>query len=293
MEASPDLDIAHFAQGRIHEHQGDVDAAIRHYKRAASPTFIEATNNLGHLTSNTLGLALASIGDHEAAIESFNSVLSQQSSDVDALNNRALSRAALGQLDAALEDLVGTQHFDMPAALDLEPSSGITLNNLGTLKKLMKSFTPAITDLEAAMIHSPTLSEPYNNRGLIFMEIGLKEAAITVCWGSFQDFEKATELNPEDYTAFANLAAAFESLKKPERALLNYIKSLELCPDYEVALSNKARILDENTNLQKTAELFQELVAENRRLYLLNERAKNPPLAKDLKELGNSGTDPK
>lgn len=59
----------------------------------------------------TAGLALASIGDHDGAIEAFNSVLSQQPADVDALNNRALSRAALGQLDTALEDLVGICHI--------------------------------------------------------------------------------------------------------------------------------------------------------------------------------------
>lgn len=72
-------------------------------------------------------------------------------------------------------------HLLTVAALSLEPSSGITYNNLGTLRKLMKSFAPAIADLEAAMEHSPTLSEPYNNRGLIYMEMGRTEAAIEVC----------------------------------------------------------------------------------------------------------------
>ncbi len=90
-----------------------------------------------------LGFDYQEKGNHEEAIKCFDKVLRNVPDDPYALNNRSLSRLALGDTKGAMEDVT--------ASLKLDPENSYAYKNRGMIYLKMKKTTKACEDFQMAL----------------------------------------------------------------------------------------------------------------------------------------------
>jgi len=95
----------------------------------------------------------------------------------------------------------------------------------------------------------PDYSEPYHNRGLLFMSYGKIDAAIA-------NFNKGLELSPKDAKVYNSLGIAMARKGNIEKALQYFQKAIEYKPGYAQAYKNHGTLLARLGNFQKAILFF-------------------------------------
>src|SRR5690606_20223713 len=93
-----------------------------------------------------------------------------------------------------------------------------------------------IASLTAVIERSPGDAEAYNMRGTALGRGGKYREAL-------KDFDRAIQLNPRFYQAYANRALIWRSLNDYNRALADYEAALRINPSYDAAYIGRGSVL--------------------------------------------------
>ena len=101
----------------------------------------------------------------------------------------------------------------------------------------------------------------HNDRGVSLYYRGALEAAV-------REFEKATELNPDQAESYNNLALSYSGLDRAEEAISNFSRAIELNPDFAEAYSNLGLIYYKRADYEEAVDLFNQALQRNERYAL-------------------------
>ena len=135
---------------------------------------------------NNLGLAYASKGQLDEAIELYQTALRLKPDYAEAHNNLGIAYASKGQLEMAIEQF--------QTAVRLKPDYAEAHNDLGLAYASKGLLDEAIEHYQTAVRLKPDLTEAHFNLGLIYLKKGSKDMART-------EFELVVRNNPDDHEA--------------------------------------------------------------------------------------------
>jgi protein O-GlcNAc transferase len=247
---------AHYNRANALQTQGDLDAAIGHYRQALllDPAYAEAHNNLGIAllardeadaaiesyrqalllrpdyarAHNNLGNALQAQGSFAAATGHYLNALALEPNYAEAHNNLGNTWLTQGKFDAALECY--------QKALALKPDYAEAYFNLGNAFRLLDKPEAAIANYRRALALQPYYVDAYNNLGSVLLGQGRLDEAVAC-------YRRVLELEPENAKAYGNLGSALLEQGEYAAALENYRKALSLKPDSAEAHSNLLLLL--------------------------------------------------
>ena len=115
--------------------------------------------------------------------------------------------------------------------------SGLIWTNKGdearTSEEKQNAYQKAIKSYTNALERELQLHEVYNNRGIVYCNIGEVNKAI-------EDFTNtAIQLNPDDPNAYSNRGGAYRDRGEYDCAIKDFNKAIELNPDYAHAYHNR------------------------------------------------------
>ena len=110
---------------------------------------------------------------------------------------------------------------DYTEAIRLDPRLVVAFNNRGNSWYEKKDYDKAIKDYDEALRLDPKYATTFSNRGLAWHEKKDYSKAI-------KDYDEALRLDPKNADAFYNKACCYSLQGKPDLAIENLAKSLEL-----------------------------------------------------------------
>ncbi|WP_218081613.1 tetratricopeptide repeat protein [Anthocerotibacter panamensis] len=234
----------HFEQALKFTQQGQIDLAIRAYRRALSlrPSWAEAHCNLGNLLSMQ-GL----LGE---AIPCLRRAMALKPTLIEAYSNLGNALSRLGQGEEALQyhhqairlkgdwaelhynlgdALLQQQRFDeaLPCfqrALQLKPLLAEAHRGLGHVWAGQGQWERAIASHQQALSLKPDWVDGYRSLGKALAAAGRVEEAI-------QSYQKATALQPQSVQAYWELAFELWQHNRIDEAIRAYEQALALRPD--------------------------------------------------------------
>jgi tetratricopeptide (TPR) repeat protein len=154
-------------------------------------------------------------------------------------------KAGEGNLSQELLDkLAATQSDDEAAQLEEEVWDAWLVSGSGTIDVLMRRGLEAQEneDLETArdmfdrvIMIRPQYAEGWNRRALLFFNDKQYDEAVA-------DLESALTYEPRHFGAWIGLGMIFESIDRPEAALLAYRKALAIHPHAAAAVQGEKRL---------------------------------------------------
>lgn len=166
------------------------------------------------LAYNNRGIARASKGDYELAVQDYGQSIKLNPTFAKALNNRGVVYQKKGDLDRALSDFnlaISMSHdyaiafanrgqvyekkgaydralADFNEAIRLQPASGPLWNERCWVRAITGALPEALTDCNEAIRLGPASPAKFNSRGLTYLKMNRWDSAIA-------DFNAALELN--------------------------------------------------------------------------------------------------
>ena len=198
-----------------------------------------------------LGLAYSKLGQHEKALNAFNTSLEAEKT-FDALLNRGNTLKHLSRLDDASQDY--------RAALEINGESQEAWNNLGVVFMEQSNFSSAIRYFDQALKLSPTYMDALLNKGnallglkeferalKIYQELSCTSQGVPKVWLNFSFYfsetgdlesalhclDRALGLDPNYSKAWFNRGAILERSGQSKEAERSYSRASELNPDYD------------------------------------------------------------
>ena len=166
---------------------------------------------------NNRGVALRDLGRHEEALDSYDRAIALVPDYADALCNRGNTLRDLGR---PAEAAAGYERF-----LALQPGHVEVLYRLGALLLELGRPAEALARYDQALAVAPDGPELLNNRGIALSRLGRPEEALA-------SYERALVLRPDYAEAWHNRGAALCDLRRLEAALASVDRALALRPDY-------------------------------------------------------------
>ncbi|MCE9613332.1 MAG: tetratricopeptide repeat protein [Lentisphaerae bacterium] len=201
---------------------GRIDEALALCQRAIriKPDYAMAYNNLGlvryrqtnyeaAVAAYDQGLAIPDLGRHTL------------------LGNRANARAALGQVDLALEDYA--------AAIAAMPMYAGAYRNRARLLAHLGRHDDAMRDFANAIRYAPERPDAYVDRGNLLASLDRPAEAV-------EDFSRALRLAPAYADAYYNRANCFAQLQDYDQALQDYSQAIRHQPGKAEAFNNRASV---------------------------------------------------
>lgn len=164
---------------------------------------------------SSLGNALQSAGDFDAAIVNYLRALDIKPDFVEALSNMG------GALQA--QDLYGQASDCYQRALQIRPDYTIAHFNLGNSLKAMERYGEAAASYRAALALAPEDAEIHCNLGNTYHALEQYDDALAA-------YDNALLRNPAYVMAHGNRGAALYKLERYDEALLAYRQALQLAP---------------------------------------------------------------
>jgi tetratricopeptide (TPR) repeat protein len=169
---------------------------------------------------NEQALILATNGDCEEAITSFDNALNIKPDDHTLWFGRGLMLDYLGRYEEAIVSYDEALKFK-PDDYEAWYKRGIALSQLGRLEEAIASF-------DNALKIKPDDHKPWFVRGLVLDYLGRCEEAIT-------SYDQALKINPDDHSACYNRGIALSQLGRLEGAIASFDQALKIKPDYHEA----------------------------------------------------------
>jgi len=161
------------------------------------------------------GLAYASKGQYDRAIQDYNVAISLDPSDANAYNNRGDAFHRKRQLELAIED------YDR--AILIDPKLARAFNNRGNAYFDEGRTERAIEDYDEAVALDTNYAIAFNNRGFAYLDLGQTDRAIN-------DFDRAIAIVPNLALAFKNRGIAYSNCGSFDRAKLDFDQAIALDP---------------------------------------------------------------
>ena len=162
-------------------------------------------------------------------VSAYDATIAQDPNNVDAYNNRGLSKYAQGDFDGALADF---NHV-----IELRPKRADPYLNRGRIKSDRGDLPGAIADYDTAIALDPHLAMAFNNRGVARMVQGDYASARS-------DFDRAIDLDLNLSLAYAN-RSDIERIQNQIRAAIQDVDhAIELDPHMIKAYGGRALAKD-------------------------------------------------
>jgi Flp pilus assembly protein TadD len=245
----------HNRHGLALEAAGDVAGAEAEFRDATE------LDHVGHDQWINLGRVLRERGEHEAALEAFETACARASSDPDAILGRGLERAANGQVEGAEQDFrraaelapndaepllaLGDLQRDLGQvqeavetyrdAIDREDADAASWLKLGNALALLEDYAQAERSYRAALRRSDTLAAAHNGLGAALMHEGRVEEARA-------ELERAATLDPSDPNPLMNLALMADAGGEPSARREAWQRVQRVWPESPIAARRLARI---------------------------------------------------
>lgn len=196
--------------------------------------------NLGH-TLNEVGYTLFLLDRKEEAVDYFKRAAEVVPSWVLPQSNLAESYRKLGKyVEAEVAAL---------KAVALDSTLAMAINNLGLILFMQERDDEAKVQYEKAVIKDPTYAATYFNLATwhyFYEQYDLAES----------NAQKLIALQPEDAGAYQLLGRIYRAWDKPKQGAVAFQKSLELKPDFDLALYNFAALQYEQGLYGEAIELL-------------------------------------
>ncbi|MEJ2697075.1 MAG: tetratricopeptide repeat protein, partial [Candidatus Sulfobium sp.] len=115
--------------------------------------------------------------------------------------------------------------------IEKEPGVSFAYNNRGLVYSDMGLFDKAGRDYDRSIALKPDFFRPYNNRGVIFIRRGLPDRAIS-------DFDRSISLNPSFDEAYMNRGIAYDRRGLFGKSMEDFARALSLNPlSYETLIN--------------------------------------------------------
>ncbi len=182
---NPDSWLAHGNLGLGFYHEGRMEEAMEHYRKA-----IQIDPN-DYATMNNLGIALAAQGQFDEAIETYRQAVQINPNFSEAMNNLGIALATRGRSDEAIENF--------RKVIQINPNYYEALDNLGVALASRGQFDEAIENFHQAIRINSNRPETFYHLGMTLGQLGRKREAIA-------QYREALRLNPNLTGALINLA---------------------------------------------------------------------------------------
>lgn len=209
------------------------------------------------------------LGQHEAALESYQQAIVMNPKFVLAYVNRAGILLAQGRLQEAIA------HYQQALALD--PEFAEAHNNLGTALQASGQMEAARMHYDRAIALKADYADAYGNLAALYEEQGQLSLANQVCrqalalrpdhvgghctlgnilqaqgqlHAAIDSYRHALTLNPEYAEAHNNLGTVLQRVGNLKAAIQHYNKAIALKPEYSDAYNNLAAVLEEQGQLE-------------------------------------------
>jgi eukaryotic-like serine/threonine-protein kinase len=230
---------AHYNLGNALRAKGDLDGAIRCFRRA-----VELDSKFG-MAHNNLGNALADKGDLPEAIRCYRKAIEVDPANAKAHNN-------LGTVLREQKDLSGAIAC-FQQAIEADRNFAGAYTNLGNALKTKGDLDGAIRCFRKATQVDPQLATAHNHLGRALAEKKDLEGAIRC-------FRKAVEANPKFAAAHTNLGVALHHKGDVAGAISCYQKAIPLNPKDAHTHYNLGLALREKGDLVGATRSFQEAI---------------------------------
>ena len=190
---------------------------------------------------NNRGVALHTLGRHQAALAYYDKALEIDPKSVHTWNNRGNSLGNLGRLEDALKSY--------EKALGIDPKDARAWHGRAHALAGLDRLVEALKSYEKALEINPQYGEAWNGRGGMLHLLGRREEALAC-------YDKALEIDPGFAHAWSNRGALLHGLKRDEEALVCYDKALEIAPEYAHTWYNRAAALQRVGRYQEALESY-------------------------------------
>ena len=138
-------------------------------------------------------------------------------------------------------------------ALRLDPHNARIYNNRALIYKEVGRGRDAINELLQAVRIDPTYVKAYNNLGLMYFLNGDMLSAI-------RHFEKATEIDPRNTESLNNLAILYKQQRRTKRAEMLYRKVINLDPRQPEGYYNLALLYEQTGRISDAIRYYRRFV---------------------------------
>jgi len=212
-----------FESGINKMQSGDYQEAIEN--------FTQATQINANFTAAYMNRCLAYLqqSEYQMAIEDCTQALQSNPENPEAYLNRGLAYYRLGLTPTAIADYT--------RVIQLKPQDYRAYYNRGLARFDQEDYESAIADYNQALrqtptLHSQALSSVYNDRGLVYLQLGNLTGAIA-------NFSLAIRLNTDDARAYYNRGCACHRQGAYSRAIRDFTQSLQRHPNQAEAYVNR------------------------------------------------------
>lgn len=269
LEINPDSRLGLLLRASIRQRMQDFTGIVEDYNRA-----LQLQPN-DPLTLNNRGLAFIETGEFEKAEEDFNQAIRLLSTYAHAYHNRAGAKLFMGQLQAACQDYQSALKMGYAPSENMlkrfcnladDSQKADVLISLGRELASKNHPTRALSLFETALAHDAAKPQLYFWMGNTYQQMKRyadAEEAYSQSIARDNGFALA-------YAKRAALRGAF--LGKAKEALTDLNKALELEPDLEEALFNRAVAHAQNKNFQASLQDLEKIIQLNpsqHRAYML------------------------
>jgi tetratricopeptide (TPR) repeat protein len=252
---------------------GRHDLAIRDYAEALRLDPSSSMAKVGR------GRAFLAKRDYQTAMEDFNDVLRQDSESVPAYVGRGTCYLGLARYAEAIAD--------MSQAIRREPDKALWYQKRATAYRRTRQYGPCLADLERAVQLDPENFTYHAYRGELYSIFKRnKEAEVDLVIGvnaEPQNPEWVLQLavvyfNSKNYEAVVNLitvalrlngkearyyncrGVAYRELTRPDEAIADFAKAIELKPDFALAFRNAGQVFYRARAYDKAVTAFSKAI---------------------------------
>lgn len=126
--------------------------------------------------------------------------------------------------------------FDL--AIENDPNHVEAWINRASPLSILNRYSEALASLDQAVKLNPNFFQVWNNRGIALAKLNRYEEAIA-------SFDKALQINSLYDKAWINRGDALAKLQRYDEAVTSFDKALQIDPNDAIALSNRARVLED------------------------------------------------
>jgi tetratricopeptide (TPR) repeat protein len=232
--------MLHNISGAAHQSLGQLDAAINSFTNA---TIIKPDYAEGY---NNLGIVLQAQGKIEKAIEAYQKALAIKPDHANSYFNMGISLKDRGRL----EEAIGAYK----KALAIKPDYVDAYYNMGNILQEQGKLEEAIEAYNKALAIKPDLAAAHYNMGKVLQEQGKLEEAIKA-------FKSVIEIKPNYSEAFNNIGLALQEQGYMEDAIEFYTKAITLKQDYAEAYYNMGNIFRNLGRLKEAIQAYHKALA--------------------------------
>lgn len=203
---------------------GIIELAGNKFRRAADLIARSIKRNAGLAPAHAnLGIALMGLGQHDAALASFDRAIALGFAE--ARLNKAILLTKLCRFADALDSC--------DAAISWQPGLAEAHNQRGHILNKSGRFEEALPSLDRAISIQPNLAEAHHNRGTALLRLDRPDEALI-------SFDHALALRHDFADTWCNRGDALTDLKQPQAALASFDQAIMLRADFAEAYFGRA-----------------------------------------------------